>query len=185
MTLRSIEGKGHEMEYSHPPVAKKVPVERVILDKAVMDEYRWLEDRSDPDTPKYIEAENAYARVVLEGMRTTKQALMQEMVRRTQNSQNTMPERKGSYSYYTRTLEGLPYPVHVRMKLGGTRDEVVFDTNNLLRRSDPDRRAPVGAQGRQEKVALASRHRLGLGRVPFVEVIEPLCSAATLSKSRK
>jgi len=27
--------------------------------------------------------------------------------------------------------------------------------------------------------------RLGLGRVPFVEVTEPLCSAATLSKSRK
>lgn len=123
------------MERPHPPVAKKVPVERVILDEAVLDEYRWLEDRSDPDTKKYIDAENAYAHAVLERIRPTRQSLLQEMLRRAQGSQDAIPEKRGLYTYYTRTRDGLPHPVHVRMKDGGTAEEIVFDMNDLRSKS--------------------------------------------------
>ena len=123
------------MERPRPPVAKKVPVERVILDEAVLDEYRWLEDRADADTQKYIDAENAYAHAVLERMRSTRQTLLQEMLRRAKSSQDAAPERKGAYTYYTRAREGLPHPVHVRTMDGRTDEEVVFNTNDLLRGS--------------------------------------------------
>ncbi len=123
------------MERPRPPVAKKVPMERVILDEGVLDEYRWLEDRSDPDTKKYIDSENAYAHAVLERMRPTRQRLLQEMLRRAYGSPEAIPETIGAYTYLTRAREGLPYPVHVRLKDGSAREEIVFDMNDLRSRS--------------------------------------------------
>jgi oligopeptidase B len=42
-----------------PPVAKRVPTERVHHSDRVVDEYAWLKDKDDPDTLAYLKAENA------------------------------------------------------------------------------------------------------------------------------
>src|SRR5579872_6436046 len=43
-----------------PPIAKVVPVSTALFGDTRTDPYAWLRDRADPDTIKYLEAENAY-----------------------------------------------------------------------------------------------------------------------------
>ncbi len=96
------------------PVAKRVPTERVHHDDIVVDEYAWLAAKDDPETIAYLEAENAWTErrtAHLSGLRTE---LFEEIRRRTQESDLSVPTRKGGYWYYTRTVEGRQYGVHCR-----------------------------------------------------------------------
>lgn len=97
-----------------PPSAKRVPHERTHHGDTVTDEYAWLADKEDPDTVAYLEAENAYteARAAhLSGLRAT---VFEEIKSRTQETDLSVPARKGAYWYYTRTVEGQQYGIHCR-----------------------------------------------------------------------
>src|SRR4051794_23591054 len=48
------------------PVAEKKPVTNTYQGKNVVDDYQWLEDSKDPAVIAWSDAENAYARSVLE-----------------------------------------------------------------------------------------------------------------------
>ena len=48
-----------------PPVAKIVPKTMTVLGDTRVDNYFWLRDRKDPDTLKYLEAENRYTKAVM------------------------------------------------------------------------------------------------------------------------
>ncbi|MBM0236415.1 S9 family peptidase [Micromonospora sp. ATA32] len=96
------------------PVAKRVPAERTHHGDTVVDEYAWLAAKDDPETIAYLTTENAYteARTAhLEGLRAE---LFEETRRRTQETDLSVPTRKGGYWYYTRTVEGQQYGVHCR-----------------------------------------------------------------------
>ncbi|MFG2061592.1 S9 family peptidase [Micromonospora sp. NPDC048871] len=96
------------------PVAKRVPTERVHHGDTVVDEYAWLAAKDDPDTIAYLEAENTWTEqrtAHLSGLRTE---LFEEIRRRTQETDLSVPTRKGGYWYYTRTEEGRQYGVHCR-----------------------------------------------------------------------
>ncbi|TDB85488.1 S9 family peptidase, partial [Micromonospora fluostatini] len=96
------------------PVAKRVPSERTHHGDTVVDEYAWLTDKEDPDTVAYLKAENAFteARTThLDGLRTE---LFEETRRRTQETDLSVPARKGDHWYYTRTVEGQQYGVQCR-----------------------------------------------------------------------
>ena len=51
-----------------PPSAARHPVEDRYFDKSVVDDYRWLEDWSDPAVKLWSEGENAYAREILDDL---------------------------------------------------------------------------------------------------------------------
>jgi prolyl oligopeptidase len=51
-----------------PPVADKLPVTDAYHGVAVVDDYRWLEDGDDPQVRAWSQAENAYARSILDGL---------------------------------------------------------------------------------------------------------------------
>jgi prolyl oligopeptidase len=51
---------------SGPPPAHKRPVTDIYHDVKVTDDYRWLEDWSNPETQSWSDAQNAYARKYLE-----------------------------------------------------------------------------------------------------------------------
>jgi prolyl oligopeptidase len=53
---------------SAPPQAAKIPVADTYHGVRVTDDYRWLEDWSDPKVKAWSEAENAYARTYLESL---------------------------------------------------------------------------------------------------------------------
>ncbi|MDG4795250.1 S9 family peptidase [Micromonospora sp. WMMD1082] len=96
------------------PAANRVPTERVHHDDTVVDEYAWLATKDDPETINYLRAENAWteARTAhLAGLRTE---LFEEIRRRTQETDLSVPTRKGEHWYYTRTVEGQQYGVHCR-----------------------------------------------------------------------
>src|SRR5215469_5581717 len=95
-------------------MAKKVPHERTHHGDTVVDEYFWLADKSDPDTIGYLKAENAHTAertAHLGGLRDT---LFGETKSRTQETDLSVPVRKGGYWHYTRTEEGKQYGIHCR-----------------------------------------------------------------------
>ncbi|HEY3122376.1 MAG TPA: prolyl oligopeptidase family serine peptidase [Vicinamibacteria bacterium] len=51
-----------------PPVAAKRAVTDDYHGTAVVDNYRWLEDGADPEVQRWSDAQNAYARAVLDGL---------------------------------------------------------------------------------------------------------------------
>ncbi|MBY8826228.1 S9 family peptidase [Sphingomonas colocasiae] len=102
-----------------PPVAEKRPHEiRAPFGAVRNDEYYWLRDdsRKDPDVLGYLQAENAYADVVLAGSRPLRETLYREMVARVKPDQSSLPYLRNGYLYYSRFTPGADYPVAARRK---------------------------------------------------------------------
>jgi oligopeptidase B len=104
-------------ELSEPPVAKRTPRERTHHGDTVIDEYAWLAAKDDPDTIAYLEAENRYTEAATAGLAQLRDTLFGEVKRRTQETDLSVPTRKGEYWYYTRTVEGQQYGIHCRRRV--------------------------------------------------------------------
>jgi oligopeptidase B len=102
---------------SAAPAAKKVPHERTHHGDTVVDEYFWLADKSDPDTIAYLKAENANTTERTAHLAGLRETLFGEIKSRTQETDLSVPVRKGSYWYYTRTEEGKQYGIHCRREV--------------------------------------------------------------------
>jgi len=102
------------MTSERPPVAKKVNSERVHHGDTVVDEYAWLKDKDDPDTVAYLKAENEHTGVATAHLAELREQLFGEIRKRTQETDLTVPLRKGAYWYYTRTVEGQQYTIYCR-----------------------------------------------------------------------
>jgi oligopeptidase B len=102
------------MTSERPPVAKKVPTERVHHGDTVVDEYAWLHDKDDPDTIAYLKAENEYTELATAHLAGVRELIFNEIKQRTQETDLTVPLRKAAYWYYTRTVEGQQYPLYCR-----------------------------------------------------------------------
>lgn len=94
------------------------------------DPWFWLNDKSDPDVIAHIEAENEYAAEILGPTKDLQDAIFAEIKDRTQETDLAVPAQRGAYWYSTRTEEGKPYAIRVRM-LGGPdgAPELVLDEN--------------------------------------------------------
>jgi oligopeptidase B len=97
-----------------PPSAKPVPTERTHHGDAFTDEYAWLTDPKDPETIAYLEAENAYTESMTEALAGLRAAVFGEIKARTQETDLSVPNRKGGYWRYVRTVEGQQYPLYCR-----------------------------------------------------------------------
>ncbi|HKN90688.1 MAG TPA: S9 family peptidase [Acidimicrobiia bacterium] len=115
-----------------PPVAKRVPhVHEAHGDKRA-DDYHWLRDRDDPDVTAYLEAENAYADAVMDPLRPLQERLYAEIVSRIQETDLSVPVPHGPFLYYSRSVEGLQYPIHCRRTPEeGSPEQVLIDENVL------------------------------------------------------
>jgi oligopeptidase B len=96
------------------PVAKRVPRERVHHGDVVMDEFAWLADKSDPETIAYLSAENAFTQAATAHLAGLRETVFEEIKRRTQETDLSVPVRRGGFWYYTRTVEGQQYSIHCR-----------------------------------------------------------------------
>ncbi|MEU8004995.1 S9 family peptidase [Catellatospora sp. NPDC049111] len=96
------------------PVAPRIASTRSHHGDDVIDEYAWLETKDDPAVTAYLEAENAWtehATAHLSGLRET---LFGEIKGRTQETDLSVPVRKGAYWYYARTEAGKQYGIQCR-----------------------------------------------------------------------
>ncbi len=95
-------------------MAKKVPHERVQHGDTIVDEYFWLADKGNPDTIGYLTAENAYTDARTAHLAGLREAVFGEIKARTQETDLSVPARKGGYWYYSRTVEGQQYSIQCR-----------------------------------------------------------------------
>jgi oligopeptidase B len=106
----------------------------------VNDPFFWLREKSNPEVIRYLEAENAYTEAMTRDLQPFAAALYEEMLGRIQQTDLSVPTRRGAYFYYTRLVEGKQYPIHCRKKAADdgsfpteAAEEVLLDLNELAR----------------------------------------------------
>ena len=97
-----------------PPIAKQVATERTHHGDTVIDPYAWLAEPKDPEVIAYLEAENAYTDALTESLAGLRSAVFDEIKARTQETDLSVPVRKGKWWRYTRTVEGKQYAINCR-----------------------------------------------------------------------
>ncbi len=105
-----------------------------------MDPYAWLRDPEHPGTRTHLEAENAWTEAVTAPLAQLRYELFDEIKRRTQESDLSVPVRDGAWWYHLRTEEGQSYAIHCRVADDGTTtapatgpdvEQVILDPNEL------------------------------------------------------
>ena len=101
-----------------PPEPERRPhVLRAHGDERV-DEWYWLADRTDPAVLAHLQAENDHTEAVLAPLAALRAELYREMVARIDETDLSVPVRRGPWWYYQRTEEGKSYPIHCRRRAG-------------------------------------------------------------------
>lgn len=127
-----------------PPVAKKVPTERIHHGDTVIDDYEWLRDKDDPEVIAFLETHNAVTEAATAPLAGLREQIFGEIKGRTQETDMSVPSRRGKYWYYARTAEGKQYATRCRCPIADDDDwnppevsesaelpgeEVIFDAN--------------------------------------------------------
>jgi oligopeptidase B len=97
-----------------------------------VDEYGWLREKESAELREALEAENAYCASVMKPYEGVVEELYEEILRRTKQTDLSVPVKEGPYFYYSRTEEGKQYPIYCR-KAGSLEgiEEVYLDENEL------------------------------------------------------
>ncbi|CAN5529356.1 oligopeptidase B [soil metagenome] len=114
-----------------PPLATKCPVETILHDETLIDDYAWLKEKANPETIAYLEAENAFARASMEPSEGLQETLYAEMVGRIKQTDLSVPYPRGDYLYYSRTEEGKQYAIYCRKRGDEGSEEILLDVNAL------------------------------------------------------
>ena len=99
-----------------PPTARKESKPTEIHGTVLVDDYSWLHEKENPEVLAYIEAENAYAEAVTAPLAGLRDQLYDEMLSHIKQTDVSVPYREGGWWYYSRTEEGLQYPVLCRKR---------------------------------------------------------------------
>ena len=117
---------------STAPVARREPKQTPLHGTVLVDDYAWLREKENPEVTAYLEAENAYAEAVMAPLAGLRDELYQEMLSHIKQTDISVPYRDGSWWYYSRTEEGLQYPVYCRKAdVPDATEEVILDGNAL------------------------------------------------------
>ena len=81
------------------PAAARIPVKRTHHGDTVIDEYSWLAGKENPATIAFLEAENAYTQALTAGQARLRDAIFGEIRARTQETDLSVPSRKGGWWY--------------------------------------------------------------------------------------
>ncbi len=114
-----------------PPIAATHPVTIVRHGETFVDPYAWLRERDTPAVREYLAAENAWAEAAMAPQRATADQLFHELVGRIRETDLSVSVRRGAWWYYSRTVEGLQYPIHCRRRGEDGPEEVLLDLNHL------------------------------------------------------
>lgn len=123
---------------SVPPVARRVHHENHWHGEVYADDYYWLRNKETPEVRAYLEAENAYTGHRTANLKPMQDRIYEELVARVQQTDQDVPMRLRGYYHYTRTEEGLQYPVRCRRRAAAdgafdpaAAEEVLLDRNEM------------------------------------------------------
>ena len=114
------------------PIAPKRPHKITQHGETRIDNYYWLRNREDPEVLKYLRAQTAYLENAMEHTKPLQEILFSEMRGRVQETDSTVPEKRGGYLYFDRTEAGKQYPIFCRRKDSSeSPEEILLDQNEL------------------------------------------------------
>ena len=127
-----------------PPVAERRPVTVEHHGIPHTDDYAWLRtkrleqvlerpDALEPAIRTHLEAEIRYARSLLAPNRALERRLLAEMRGRINQRDETVPQARGPWQYYTRFSPGAQRKLHCRQPRGGGAEQILLDENALAR----------------------------------------------------
>jgi prolyl oligopeptidase len=111
------------------PAARKADTVQDYNGTKVADPYRWLENADDPETVRWVDAENALTRAYLDGPR--REAIKERLTRLVDYPRVSVPEKQGTRYFYSKNT-GLQNQsvLYVREGLSG-QERVLLDPNAL------------------------------------------------------
>ncbi len=104
------------------PVAKKVPAPRTFHGDTVIDDYAWLADKDAEEVLDYLRAHNAFTEAATAAHEPLREAIFGEIKAHTQETDMSVPQRRGNFWYFARTVEGKQYGIHCRAPIAGPDD---------------------------------------------------------------
>ena len=115
-----------------PPIAARRPHVLEHFGQRRVDDYFWLRQRDNPEVIAYLEAENAYTEAMTAHTEPLRETLYREFLSRIQETDLSVPVRRDDWFYYSRTEQGLDYPIFCR-RHGSLEapEEVILDVNAL------------------------------------------------------
>jgi len=117
---------------SKPPVAKVIPYKFEHLGHTLVDNYAWLQDKSNPEVIAYLNVENTYAKAQLSHTEGLQEQIFQEMKGRIKEDDSSVPARYGEYFYYSRVEAGKQYRVFCRKHASLEAEEQILLDENVL-----------------------------------------------------
>ncbi|RMF75168.1 MAG: S9 family peptidase [Acidobacteria bacterium] len=157
------------MRREGPPVARRDEHVTEIHGVRLVDPYRWLRRRDDPEVLAYLEAENRWTERQTAHLEPLRRTLFEEIRGRIRETDTSAPWRLGDWIYYRRTEKGLDYAILCRRR--GSMDapeEIVVDPNALAEGRDYLSLGAIAVSPEQERVALtidddgSERHELAV-----------------------
>jgi oligopeptidase B len=97
-----------------------------------VDDYYWLRDRKDPDVLKFLHEQMDYLEEVMGHTKPLQETLFSELKERIQETDSTVPEKRGKYLYYERTEAGKQYPIFCRREDSPESPEEILLDQNVL-----------------------------------------------------
>ena len=122
-------------------MAERRPVTLEAHGDVRTDDWFWLRDKEDPAVIAHLEAENAYTDSAMASTVGLQEALFAEMVARIQETDLSVPVRKGPWLYFSRSVEGSSYGIHCRQPVpehdsDDPTEVILLDENTLAEGHD-------------------------------------------------
>ncbi|MGY4857612.1 S9 family peptidase [Cryobacterium sp. AP23] len=105
-----------------PPVAAQKPTRRIHHNDVFVDNYEWMRDKDAPEVTAHLESENAYTDARTSHLELLQEQIFEEIKDRTQETDLSVPVRRGQWWHYTRSVEGMEYGIHCRAPITGPDD---------------------------------------------------------------
>ena len=160
-----------------PPVAAKTAWQESRHGEIVTDDYRWLQKKENPDVIAHLNAENAYTEAMTADIKPLADKLYAEIKGRMQETDLSVPVRRGAYYYYNRLEAGKQYQINCRRRADAklaydptAPEEILLDQNQLaegqkffavLERLGQSRRPLAGVRHRHHRLSPVHAARQG------------------------
>lgn len=123
-----------------PPQAPKRPVGTRHHGIDLTDDYAWLKDQNwrqvlatpsalDSEIRAHLEAENTYAAQVMAETKALQRRIANEIDRRGDENEQSIPDRDGAWFYYSRTPSDADHEQRCRHLAAGGPEEIILDGN--------------------------------------------------------
>lgn len=99
---------------THAPIADRRSTLRTHHGDTFEDAYEWLREKDSAEVVAHLEAENAHTDAETAHLAGLRGTLFEEIKGRVQETDLSVPTRRGDWWYYSRTVEGAQYAIHCR-----------------------------------------------------------------------